>query len=963
MARVLRTMRRVDRPGVSLRGGNRLRSRESIFFVILLGSASAALAVVQAARVGEYLTEYPSVAAWVGLSIFVAVLPFKRIIGIRSVSFTPVPLLAVLLLYGTGAAVLAGWLAGIAATVSSRTGKTITDIERAVIFSGKHVVALLVAGCVLAGAHPNGGTLASGFGAGVFVRLLVAYAVFAITKAAVVAAERRLRDRSGLIQTWKANVARGFPLTLLVPIGTYFLALAYDWSGPLLIFMIVAIAIARILTIHDRSQISCSFASLVDALRFVRLGDTTHLMGETEREAALAVAIGQKMRLPQRNMALLERAAVLHNLGYIMADKKAILKPTKLTTEEIEALKQHPYNSMMILRKVDGTEAVGDIVHCHHESPDGTGYPRGISGGDIPLEASIVKVAEAFVAMTSPRVYRRTPLSRDAALDEIAEATGSCFDPIVVYFLLDMAGRNDLVSRVSGRFGSPTRKAIEERLYRPRPRARRVLLPAERRRSLLWGSCLTAAAFASSFILTELHAYEYLRLPPNLITSSFPSIAFLLALLGFSTLRPVRLPWGAGLTWAPAIVITVALAGGPLHASIFGLGFIGWSMLINPSAALAAGGYSTGRGDLAGRNMLPLTKRKIRRAPLQPAVAYGLMLMLAGSSAWAAYRMAIGISGIAALGWLPSGLLSFILAVGSFYAVETVAQPAILRSTEITSWRLWQRDYRKIFPEPLSYAAFGYAIFLGTNLLGVWIAVALFLLPAVWRQYILRGVVDSQQVSDSLIRAVARTVDEKDLYTGGHSANVAEIAAEIAREMGKSESFVETIEDAAIRHDLGKASWPDQVLRKPTSFDDKELELYKWTHPDVGAEIAILSGSSPEVIEMIRCHHEYHDGCGYRRGISGDQIPLGARIISIADSFDAMIHDRSHRDRLSISEALEEIRRNSATQFDPMVVDAFFRVINRIDLEELALRVRFDSIERPKRNTSGCRLDRSRSLP
>jgi putative nucleotidyltransferase with HDIG domain len=248
---------------------------------------------------------------------------------------------------------------------------------------------------------------------------------------------------------------------------------------------------------------------------------------------------------------------------------------------------------------------------------------------------------------------------------------------------------------------------------------------------------------------------------------------------------------------------------------------------------------------------------------------------------------------------------------------------------------------------------FGYAILIGTNLLGIWMAVMLFLLPAVWRQYILRGVVESQRVSDSLIRAIARTVDEKDLYTGGHSANVAEIAAEIAREMGKSESFVETIEDAAIRHDLGKASWPNQVLRKSASFDDKELELYKWTHPDVGAEIAALSGSSPEVTEMIRCHHEYHDGGGYRRGISGDQIPLGARIISMADAFDAMIHDRSHRDRLSIGQALSEIRRYAGTQFDPQVADAFFRIVNRIDLEELAVRIRLDTLERPKRNTSG----------
>lgn len=188
---------------------------------------------------------------------------------------------------------------------------------------------------------------------------------------------------------------------------------------------------------------------------------------------------------------------------------------------------------------------------------------------------------------------------------------------------------------------------------------------------------------------------------------------------------------------------------------------------------------------------------------------------------------------------------------------------------------------------------------------------------------------------DGLVRAIARTIDEKDRYTGGHSASVVEISIALAREMGLSERFVEELEEAAIRHDLGKVSWPNQVLRKPARLDESEEEAYKFKHPEVSAEIARRAGSSERVCEMIRYHHERWDGRGYPRGLRGDEIPLGARILSVADSFDAMIHDRWYRRKRTLQDAIDELQRCSGSQFDPMVVDAFVRLMKRVDPEVL----------------------------
>jgi HD-GYP domain-containing protein (c-di-GMP phosphodiesterase class II) len=330
-----------------------------------------------------------------------------------------------------------------------------------------------------------------------------------------------------------------------------------------------------------------------------------------------------------------------------------------------------------------------------------------------------------------------------------------------------------------------------------------------------------------------------------------------------------------------------------------------------------------------------IIKNKAMEGRLSTVSAYGFLLMLAGSGAWVGYQVGLRASGALGLERTASQIMPFILSASLFYIIETAVQSGLLSARSLATGRVWQRNYLKIFPEPLTYAVCGYAIFLSADLLGLWAAIPLFLFPTLWRHLALLRRLELLKTKESLIRSIARAVDEKDRYTGGHSASVVEIATAIAREMGKSEPFVEQIEEAAIRHDLGKVSWPNQVLRKPAVLNEQEEEEYKWTHPDVSAEISMRAGSSCEVAEMIRYHHERQDGKGYPHKLRGGQIPLGSRILCVADSFDAMVHDRWYRRKRTLQDAIDEVHRCSGTQFDPAVVSAFISVLGKIDLEQM----------------------------
>jgi HD-GYP domain-containing protein (c-di-GMP phosphodiesterase class II) len=182
------------------------------------------------------------------------------------------------------------------------------------------------------------------------------------------------------------------------------------------------------------------------------------------------------------------------------------------------------------------------------------------------------------------------------------------------------------------------------------------------------------------------------------------------------------------------------------------------------------------------------------------------------------------------------------------------------------------------------------------------------------------------------VRAFAAAIDMKDRYTQGHSVRVGKYSEVIAREMGWGEEEVEGITIAGYLHDIGKLIVDLSVINSPERFSAKDsAEMSK--HPAAGYEIlAPISHPYADIPLMARYHHERIDGAGYPDGLKGDQIPAGAKIVTLADSFDAMTTDRPYRKKLPLEDVLQDFRANTGTQFDPAVVCAFCRAfLNEIE--------------------------------
>ncbi|RQD74829.1 MAG: HD-GYP domain-containing protein, partial [Candidatus Syntrophonatronum acetioxidans] len=177
----------------------------------------------------------------------------------------------------------------------------------------------------------------------------------------------------------------------------------------------------------------------------------------------------------------------------------------------------------------------------------------------------------------------------------------------------------------------------------------------------------------------------------------------------------------------------------------------------------------------------------------------------------------------------------------------------------------------------------------------------------------------------STIKALTKAIDAKDHYTHGHSERVASYAVAIGREMDLPVDYLEKLEYIALLHDVGKVAISENILNKPATLQEEEMAAIR-QHPSIGADIIKEVKLIGNMAEDVRFHHEWVNGKGYPRGIREKNIPLGARIIGVADAYDAMTTDRVYRKALTREKALKELKRCAGTQFDSKVVNAFLRV-------------------------------------
>jgi GAF domain-containing protein len=175
-------------------------------------------------------------------------------------------------------------------------------------------------------------------------------------------------------------------------------------------------------------------------------------------------------------------------------------------------------------------------------------------------------------------------------------------------------------------------------------------------------------------------------------------------------------------------------------------------------------------------------------------------------------------------------------------------------------------------------------------------------------------------------RALSKSLDARDGYTGNHSEEVGSYAVLVATKLGMSPEEITDVSQVALLHDIGKIGIPDSILRKTDPLDETEASVMR-THPIIGSELASSIPSIARLSPSIRAEHERWDGAGYPDGVAGNEIPIASRIVLACDAYHAMISDRPYRDAMGKDAAIEELNANSGNQFDPLVVEALVSVI------------------------------------
>lgn len=212
-------------------------------------------------------------------------------------------------------------------------------------------------------------------------------------------------------------------------------------------------------------------------------------------------------------------------------------------------------------------------------------------------------------------------------------------------------------------------------------------------------------------------------------------------------------------------------------------------------------------------------------------------------------------------------------------------------------------------------------------------AVLLFFGPLLLARYSFKMYIDMRIIYLETIQALSKTIEAKDKYTCGHANRVKEYAVKLAKAMNLKDKEVENIETAALLHDIGKIGIDDYILKKPDKLTNEEYDMIK-QHPVIGADIIKDVDFLKGIVNTVKHHHERYDGKGYPDGLSGDDIPLAAAILTVADAFDAMTSDRPYRQALEKEKAIDEIKNSEGKQFHPKLTKVFIEIIkNEIEKE------------------------------
>jgi putative nucleotidyltransferase with HDIG domain len=316
-------------------------------------------------------------------------------------------------------------------------------------------------------------------------------------------------------------------------------------------------------------------------------------------------------------------------------------------------------------------------------------------------------------------------------------------------------------------------------------------------------------------------------------------------------------------------------------------------------------------------------------------------------SMWTAARAFFALAGVAplAMGDAPiTGLVAPLLAMVVVYFVlnSGLTAVAVGLDTDQAPIDVWKHNFRWLWVGYIGAASTAFCLilllqqrsFLAAAMVLPLLAILHLTLRATFGRLedAKRHLGEMDRLYLSTVETLAMAIDAKDDVTHSHVRRVQAYAVGLARALGVADAMtVRAIEAAALLHDTGKLAVPEHILNKPGKLTEAEFERMK-QHVDVGADILSLVEFPYPVVPIVRAHHESWDGSGYPRGLSGEEIPIGARILSVVDCFDALTSDRPYRRRMTDAAAIEILLERRGRMYDPQAVDAFIRVYKDIDV-------------------------------
>lgn len=389
--------------------------------------------------------------------------------------------------------------------------------------------------------------------------------------------------------------------------------------------------------------------------------------------------------------------------------------------------------------------------------------------------------------------------------------------------------------------------------------------------------------------------FIYLAPSLSLTTDIWWVLTFFIVLSTIAEFMPVDLPVGGNVTIGFPIDFVVILVYGPVAAMIV-----------------------TVFGALIGE----IVEGKTRWYKIVFNIAqYALSAGVAGM----VYQ---GLGGIVGAVDLSNYIIPAVICAIIYYLINlNLFMIVISLAEEVSILSVWKKRLRGIIVTYIALTPIGFVMAMVYVSIGIW-GIILFFFPLILARRSFELYTKMRKIYLDTIRALATAIDAKDPYTKGHSERVAKMALALAQELYLPEREIEKIEYTALLHDIGKIGVDERILGKDDGLTDEEFKKIK-EHTITGAKIIEPIDFLKDSYKSIYHHHERYDGDGYPNGIKEKDIPLSARIITVADAYDAMGSDRPYRKKLSQDKIMKELTEQSGKQFDPEVVKALISILGR----------------------------------